>query len=200
VWVSAVRPGRTSGITACRHDRLTAHLRAAGLGAVADLGFVGLDEGGPDADPAVITGYKATRNRPLTRGQQLSDKALAAVRPPVEHGFAHLKNWRMLGKVRTDPKWATALVPALMVLTNQEVARCRLRHRLVVRASHERGVRETLGGCLGGHRGHPSGLRVHHGNRLAQPPEQRPERLPGLVAQLATALFRSGSTSPATAR
>ncbi|MEU6578965.1 transposase, partial [Streptomyces sp. NPDC046805] len=29
VWISAVRPGRTSEITACRHDKLTAHLRAA---------------------------------------------------------------------------------------------------------------------------------------------------------------------------
>ncbi|AEY94107.1 hypothetical protein SHJG_8844 [Streptomyces hygroscopicus subsp. jinggangensis 5008] len=98
VWVRAVRPGRTSEITACRHDKLTAHLRAAGLGAIADLGFVGLDDGGPDADPEVITGYKAARNRPLTRGQKLSGKALAAVRAPVEHGFAHLKNWRVLGK------------------------------------------------------------------------------------------------------
>ncbi|WSJ40657.1 transposase [Streptomyces sp. NBC_01240] len=122
-WVSAVRPGRTSEITACRHDKLTAHLRAAGLGAIADLGFVGLDDSGPDADPAVITGYKAARNKPLTRGQKLSNKALAAVRAPVEHGFAHLKNWRVLGKVRTDPKWATALVRALLVLTNREVAR-----------------------------------------------------------------------------
>nr|WP_316529441.1 transposase family protein [Kitasatospora sp. K002] len=52
MWVSAVRPGRTSEITACRHDRLTAHLRAAGLGAIADLGFVGLADSGPDADPA----------------------------------------------------------------------------------------------------------------------------------------------------
>lgn len=91
--------------------------------AIADLGFVGLDDSGPDADPAVITGYKAARNRPLTRGQTLSNKALAAVRAPVEHGFAHLKNWRVLGKVRTDPKWATALVRALLVLTNKEVAR-----------------------------------------------------------------------------
>lgn len=123
VWVSAVRPGRASEITACRHDKLTAHLRAAGLGAIADLGFVGLDDAGPDADPAVITGYKAARNRPLTRGQKLSNKAPAAVRAPVEHGFAHLKNWRVLGKVRTDPRWATALVRALMVLTNREVAR-----------------------------------------------------------------------------
>ncbi|KUO07245.1 hypothetical protein AQJ58_36520 [Streptomyces sp. DSM 15324] len=60
--------------------------------------------------------------RPLTRGQKLSNKALAAVRAPVEHGFAHLKNWRVLGKVRTDPRWATALVRALLVLTNREVA------------------------------------------------------------------------------
>ncbi|MBB4981161.1 transposase family protein [Streptomyces nymphaeiformis] len=123
VWVSAVRPGRTSEITACRHDKLTAHLRAVDLGAIADLGFVGLDDSRLGADPAVITGYKAARNRPLTRGQKLSNKALAAARAPVEHGFAHLKNWRVLGKIRTDPKWATALVRALLVLTNREVAR-----------------------------------------------------------------------------
>jgi hypothetical protein len=71
----------------------------------------------------VITGYKAARNRPLTRGQKLSNKVLAAVRAPVEHGFAPLKNWRVLGKVRTDPKWATTLVRALLVLTNREVSR-----------------------------------------------------------------------------
>ncbi|MFF7795806.1 hypothetical protein [Streptomyces sp. NPDC007991] len=53
----------------------------------------------------------------------MSNKALAAVRAPVEHGFAHLKNWRVLGKARTDPKWATALVRAMLVLTNHEVAR-----------------------------------------------------------------------------
>ncbi|MER5222284.1 transposase family protein [Streptomyces flaveus] len=123
LWVSSTRPGRTSEITACRHDQLTQKLRAARLGAIADLGFVGLDDSAPAADPAVITGYKAARNRPLTRGQKLSTKALAAVRAPVEHGFAHLKNWRVLGKVRTDPRWATALVRALLVLTNREVPR-----------------------------------------------------------------------------
>ncbi|MFD8218405.1 hypothetical protein ACFV2U_33090 [Streptomyces sp. NPDC059697] len=48
------------------------------------------------------------------------------VRAPVEHGFAHLKNWRVLGKVRTDPRWATALVRALLVLTSREVARWRM--------------------------------------------------------------------------
>ncbi|MEU9662839.1 transposase family protein [Streptomyces chartreusis] len=57
VWVSAVRPGRCSEITACRHDKLTAHLRAAGLGAIADLGFVGLDDAGPDAEQG-LTGLR----------------------------------------------------------------------------------------------------------------------------------------------
>ncbi|KUN15399.1 hypothetical protein AQJ11_43335 [Streptomyces corchorusii] len=64
-----------------------------------------------------MTGYKAARHRPLPRGQKLSDKTLAAVRAPVEHGFAHLRNWRVLGKARTDPRWATALVRALLVLS-----------------------------------------------------------------------------------
>ncbi|OWA04553.1 hypothetical protein B9W62_27370 [Streptomyces sp. CS113] len=110
-------------ITACRHDQLTDRLRAAGLGAIADLGFVGLDDSSPEADPAVIPGYKAARNRPLTRGRKLSNTELAAVRAPVEHGFAHLQNWRVLTKVRTDPKWPTSLARALLVLTNREVAR-----------------------------------------------------------------------------
>ncbi|MEU7062050.1 transposase family protein [Streptomyces sp. NPDC046197] len=123
LWVSAARAGRTSEITACRHEKLTTRLRAAGLAAIADLGFVGLDDSDPDADPAVITGCRAARNLPLSRGQKFSNKTLAAVRPPVEHGFAHLKNWRVLAKVRTDPRWATALVRALLVLTNREVSR-----------------------------------------------------------------------------
>lgn len=36
--------------------------------------------------PGVITGCKAARNRPLTRGQNLPNTPLAAVRTPVEHG------------------------------------------------------------------------------------------------------------------
>ncbi|EKX60228.1 hypothetical protein PV416_40335 [Streptomyces ipomoeae] len=64
LWVSAARPGRASEITACRHDKLTQKLQVAGLGAIAELGFVGLDDSGPDADPAVITGYRAARTGP----------------------------------------------------------------------------------------------------------------------------------------
>ncbi|MER5918562.1 transposase family protein [Streptomyces sp. NPDC001982] len=121
LWTSAARPGRSSEITACRHEHLTARLREAGLGAIADLGFVGLDDN-PD-DPTVITGYKAARNKPLTRSKKQVNHLIAAERAACEHAFAHLKNWRVLVKLRLDLRYATALVRALMVLTHQEVAR-----------------------------------------------------------------------------
>lgn len=68
IWISAARPGRTHDITAARRDHILRHLRAAGLGALADLGFLGLDDN-TDA-PVVVTGYKATRARKLTDGQK----------------------------------------------------------------------------------------------------------------------------------
>lgn len=43
--------------------------------------------------------------------------------PSCEHGFAHLKNWRILTKLRTDPARATHLLRALLVLTNLEINR-----------------------------------------------------------------------------
>ncbi|MDX2758464.1 transposase family protein [Streptomyces europaeiscabiei] len=121
IWISAARPGRTHDITAARHDHILAHLRAAGLGALADLGFRGLDN---DArDPVIITGFHASRTHKLTPGQKTANRALAVGRAPVEHGFAHLKNWRTLTKLRTDPAHATRLLRALLVLTNLEVNR-----------------------------------------------------------------------------
>ncbi|MEV5010913.1 MULTISPECIES: transposase family protein [unclassified Streptomyces] len=118
IWISAARPGRTHDITAARRDHILAHLRAAGLGALADLGFLGLDDD-PD-DPVVVTGFKATRARKLTPAEKEANRVLAAGRAPVEHGFAHLKNWRILTKLRTDPARATHLLRALLVLTNIE--------------------------------------------------------------------------------
>ncbi|MEV6148556.1 transposase family protein [Streptomyces sp. NPDC051992] len=113
VWISAARPGRTHDITAARRDRILAHLRAAGLGALADLGFLGLDDDGDD--PVVVTGFKATRARKLAPAEKEANRILAAGR-----GFAHLKNWRILTKLRTDPARATHLFRALLVLTNIE--------------------------------------------------------------------------------
>ena len=121
IWISAARPGRTHDITAARHDRILVRLREAGLGALADLGFLGLDD--DPENPVVITGYKATRKRKLTRGRKDANAVLCAARALVEHGFAHLKNWRTPARLRTDPARATTLLRALLVLTNLEVNR-----------------------------------------------------------------------------
>ncbi|WP_258049535.1 transposase family protein [Streptomyces finlayi] len=121
IWISAARPGRTHDITAARREQLLTHLRDVGLGALADLGFLGLDD--DSDDPVVVTGFKATRYRKLTTCEKDANRVLAAGRAPVEHGFARLKNWRTLTKLRTDPARATQLLRALLVLTNLEVHR-----------------------------------------------------------------------------
>ncbi|MFF8029310.1 transposase family protein [Streptomyces sp. NPDC007896] len=121
IWISAARPGRTHDITAARHDHILAHLRAAGLGALADLGFRGLDN--DVLDPVIVTDFHTSPTHKLTPGQKDANRVLAVGRAPVEHGFAHLKNWRTLTKLRTDPARATRLLRALLVLTNLEVNR-----------------------------------------------------------------------------
>lgn len=66
---------------------------------------------------------RATKKRKLTTGQKTANKVISAARALVEHGFAHLKTWRILTRLRTDPARATDLLRALLVLTNLETAR-----------------------------------------------------------------------------
>ncbi|MFF5161296.1 transposase family protein [Streptomyces sp. NPDC000348] len=122
IWISSARPGRASEITAARHDHITRHLREAGLGALADLGFVGLDDDPNDA-PVIITGRKATRSHRLTDAEKEANRLISRERAAVEHGFANLKTWRILAKVRMSTHYATTLLRALLVLANREVQR-----------------------------------------------------------------------------
>ncbi|MDG9703324.1 transposase family protein [Streptomyces sp. DH37] len=122
IWISSARPGRASETTAARHDHITRHLREAGLGALADLGFVGLDDDPNDA-PVIITGRKATRSHRLTDAEKEANRLISRERAAIEHGFANLKTWRILVKVRMSAHYATALLRALLVLANREVQR-----------------------------------------------------------------------------
>ncbi|WP_370381604.1 transposase family protein [Catenulispora sp. GAS73] len=97
IWISSARRGAASEIKTARHDKLCEHLRTASLGALADLGFVGLDRD-PD-DPVVITGIKRTRKKNLTVAKKRANQTIAAARAPVEHGFAALKNCRILTRL-----------------------------------------------------------------------------------------------------
>jgi hypothetical protein len=121
IWISSARRGAASEITTARHDHLVARLRAAGLGAIADLGFTGLDP--HPGDPVIITGYKSTRTRRTTPAQRQANQALSAARAPVEHAFSDLKHWRILTRLRTNPAKATGLLRALLVLTRQHSSR-----------------------------------------------------------------------------
>jgi hypothetical protein len=46
-----------------------------------------------------------------------------SVHAVCEHAFAHLKNWRIITKLRLHVRHATSLLRGLLVLTNIEVAR-----------------------------------------------------------------------------
>lgn len=59
-------------------------------GALADLGFVGLDDD-PD-DPVIVTGRKATRGHRLTEAQKEANRLVSRERAANEHGFDDLKN------------------------------------------------------------------------------------------------------------
>jgi hypothetical protein len=104
-----------------RESRTRGGHPAAGLGAIGDLGFTALDDD-PD-DPAIITGHRRARKRPLTTAHKEANKLVRRERAANEHGFADLKNWRIVTKVRLNAKHGTALLRALMVLTNAEIAR-----------------------------------------------------------------------------
>ncbi|MFI1068269.1 hypothetical protein OG365_31475 [Streptomyces sp. NBC_00853] len=96
------------------------HLRAAGLSALADLGFLGLTDGSDD--PVIVTGFKATRARKLAPGEKQANRVLAAARAPVEHGCAHLKTWRILTRTPHRARSPHRTLRALLVLSNLELS------------------------------------------------------------------------------
>lgn len=131
LWISAVLPGKTADITAARHHRIREHLHRHRLTPAADKGFQGWHKdvreirdcdicGGGVCEQVVLTPYKAETNRPLTESQQQANAVFSALRCAVEGGFAALKTWRILDKLRIHPRHATTLLRALLVLTHQE--------------------------------------------------------------------------------
>jgi hypothetical protein len=131
IWVSAVLPGKTADITAARLLRIRDRLHATGLTPAGDKGFHGWhkdvrdtrdcpDCNGGACEQVVLTPYKAQRNKPLTDAQKQANAAFSAMRCAVEGGFAALKTWRILDKLRLHPRHATTLLRALQVLALRE--------------------------------------------------------------------------------
>ncbi len=68
----------------------------------------------------MLTPFKAEANRPLTKGQKQANAVFSAMRCAVEGGFAALKHWHILDKLRLDTRHATTVLRALLVLTQHE--------------------------------------------------------------------------------
>jgi hypothetical protein len=128
LWLSPVLPGATLDITAARHHRLLDRLHRAGVAVVADKGYQGWHKDLRDRPPhdltpydqVVLTPYKAERNHPLTDAQKTANTVLNGLRTAVEGGFAALKTWRILDKLRLHSRHATTLIRALLVLIQHE--------------------------------------------------------------------------------
>nr|BEK64182.1 hypothetical protein KPHV_14090 [Kitasatospora purpeofusca] len=71
----------------------------------------------------IITGKCAARKKPLTSAQKEADKLISRERAANEHGFADLKNRRILTKVRMNATHAATLLRALLVPTRAEITR-----------------------------------------------------------------------------
>ncbi|MFF8289037.1 hypothetical protein ACF068_07350 [Streptomyces sp. NPDC016309] len=76
-------------------------VRAAGLGAVADLGFRGPDK--DVLDPVIVTGSMLAALTSSPPAKKSPTASWPSDGHRYEHGLAHLKNWRTLTELRTYP-------------------------------------------------------------------------------------------------
>ncbi|MEU3960276.1 transposase family protein [Streptomyces buecherae] len=125
IWISAARPGRTHDNIAARRDHALPTCAPPASRPWRTWPFAAWTTtySIPWFDPVIVTGFHASRTHKLTPGEKAANRVLTVGRAPVEHCFAHLKNWRDLTKLRADPARATHLLRALLVLTNLEVNR-----------------------------------------------------------------------------
>ncbi|MFJ1793076.1 transposase family protein [Kitasatospora griseola] len=66
--------------------------------------------------------FQRDHRHPLTAAQKEANRLVSRERAANEHGFADLKNWRILTKVRMNARHATTLLRAPLVLTNAQVS------------------------------------------------------------------------------
>jgi hypothetical protein len=128
LWNSpAVPAGAVHETTQAKRLHLPARLRklnadGADLVLICDRLHTRLDD--DRTDPTVLTGRRASRNHKLTPAETAANTLLAAERATNEHAHAHLKNWRILTRLRHGwRRHATNLTRALLVLTDAEINR-----------------------------------------------------------------------------
>lgn len=69
----------------------------------------------------IITGRRASRNKPLTRAENEMNRLASRKRSANERDFADLKG--NFTRLPLNPQQATTLLRALLILTNSEISR-----------------------------------------------------------------------------
>lgn len=106
VWISDGLPGSTHDLTAARIHGIIRSAAQADVELLADKGYQGA--GGTVTSPH--------KGRKLTKTQQAHNRMVNSVRGPGERGFAVLKTWRILTKVRCCPQRVGTLAKAVLTL------------------------------------------------------------------------------------
>jgi hypothetical protein len=123
LWTSAAAPARLHETTQAKRLHLPARLRRHDLAIIVDRYHTRLDDE-PGTNPTVMVGRRANSKHKLTPAEKTVNTLLARERVANEHAHAHLKNWRVLTRLRHDQRSnATTLIRALLVLTRAEINR-----------------------------------------------------------------------------
>jgi hypothetical protein len=118
VDVAESRPGRWADLKVFRRSGLVAKLIRAGVGALGDLGYVGLDGVSPRLRGATPRRKPRGRERPAE--DRRYNRAFARRRITVEHGINRLRRYQALSQVdRHRRKGHTARVRAVAGLVNR---------------------------------------------------------------------------------
>ena len=122
LWISAATGARLHEATQAKRLHLPERLRRHHLAIICDRAHTRLDD--QPEQPTVIAGRRASRNHKLNPAEKQVNTLLAAERAGNEHAHAHLKNWRILTRLRHGWRHhTTTLLRALLVLTNTEINR-----------------------------------------------------------------------------
>lgn len=112
LWISPALPGRTHDLTAARAHRIIRFCERQGVPILADRAYIG-------AGPWVTTPVRRPPGRDLSPTQRTVNRALPAVRAPVERGVARLKSWRIFHHARCSPNRMSSIAAAVLTLERQ---------------------------------------------------------------------------------
>jgi hypothetical protein len=120
VDVAESRPGRWADLKVFKRSGLVSKLIRAGVGALGDLGYVGLDGVSPRLRGATPRRKPRGRERPVE--DRRYNRAFARRRIVVEHGIARLRRYQALSQVdRHRRRSHTARVRAAAGLVNRRL-------------------------------------------------------------------------------